>query len=212
MRESTWSLAELVVAVTKELGSEWKPVPEEDRDIRKIQRGEVILYFRQATYGSAAEVGRVTVSGAYWHLAAGVQGGYNSPRSLGVIPYDGKEPEIGVAVSRGAAVVAKEITRRLLPEVERITAAMKEKVVDQLAYQAETLRNAERFAEAVGGEVRTDGGYSTGREVSVYANGTGAYISARVSGDSVRMEHFTVDIDTALAVGRAIRGQARAAA
>lgn len=210
MREPLWSLPDLLTAVAgelAELGGGWSPVPEEDRGHRRIQKGDVVLHFSQTSYGSAAEVGRVTVSGSYWHLSQGVNGGYRSPRDYGAIKYEEKEPSIGVAVSRGAAVVAKEIRRRLLPEVERITAAMKVKVAEALAHQDQTLTNAERFAEALGGEVRAnDGGrYGGSREIPVYANGNGSYVSARVCGDSVRFEHFTTDIETALAIGRAIR-------
>lgn len=207
MREATWSLPELVAAVVKELGPDWTQLSDDTThsDARKIQKGDVILFFHQASYGSAAEIGRVRVSAAYWHLTKGVEGGYTSPRSYGVLKYDEKEPEISVAVSRGAAVVAKEIQRRLLPEVERITAGMKEKVAEALAYQDQSQANAEQFAAAIGGKILENHGHGNGREVPVYANGDGIYLSARVGGDSVRFEHFTCDYITAIRIAQAIR-------
>jgi hypothetical protein len=205
MSERTTNLAQLVAAVVAELGAGWSIVGEEDRDARKIQQGDVVLYFREEAYGS--QKGRVEVAGSYWHLAEGVKGGYRSPRDYGVVKYDQREPSIGVAGTRGPAVIAKEIQRRLLPEVERITAAMKVKVAEELERQATSLLNAQRFAALLGGEVRADQGYGSAREVPVYANSDGAYISARVSESSIRFEHFTTDIDTALAIGKAIRAQ-----
>lgn len=210
IRETEANLALLVSALALELGPEWSPVEEEDRATHRLQKGDVILCCRQETYGSQA--GRLEISGSYWHLAKGVKGGYTCPRSYGLVKHDEKEPSMGVAASRGAQVIAKEMKRRLLPEVERLTALMKVKVAEELEGQAQALRNAELLAQAVGGEVRADQGYGSAREIPVYANRDGVYLSARVSEKSVRFEHFTCDIETALAIGVTIRDYARAAA
>jgi hypothetical protein len=205
-QERAQQFATLVEAVRRELGPGWTASGRGAGDIygdapTYLTKGDVRLHLSRQDYGSAAERGRLEVSGSYHHLTEHLKQGYRSLRDYGLIKYDEKEPRIGVAVARGALAIAKDIQRRLLPDVERMTAGMKEKAAEALAGQELTRINADRLAAAVHGRVLED--RITSHEAPVYAN-NGVYLSARVAGDSVRFEHFTVDIEGAIAIGRVL--------
>ncbi len=63
---------------------------------------------------------------------------------------------ITVGLSRGAQAIAKEITRRFLPEYSRIFSLAQDKVRDEQEYQAQVSENLQNLASAVGQSITID--------------------------------------------------------
>ena len=84
---------------------------------------------------------RLTVDGRYPSTA---RGGY-----IG-IPHGMERPDITVAISRGTAVIAKEIARRLLPEYRKVLLAIREIKQRTDACENSQEANLKSFAEVFG--------------------------------------------------------------
>lgn len=117
-------------------------------------------------YGSK---GKVTISSSY------PNGTYQK-----VWKYD--RFEIGVSVSRGAAVIAKEIQRRLLPDYLPELARVRQAIADHDAAEARRDSVAEVLGKIVGSEAR-------GGEIRLYhSGGYHGAINVGHGGDNVRIE------------------------
>lgn len=66
------------------------------------------------------------------------------------------EPSITVAVSRGCAAIARDITKRFLPEYLRVFALVEEKVAADAVYEATIAKNRNRLAAHCGVALHAD--------------------------------------------------------
>lgn len=67
--------------------------------------------------------------------------------------YDVKHVRIGVSVSRGAATIAREITRRVLPEYLTELSRIQAHIADRAAMKAKRRAFADELAEPIGARV-----------------------------------------------------------
>lgn len=126
----------------------------------------------------------------------------NYPREAHDVTYPRLEQvEITVSRDRGPAVIAREITRRLLPKyLEELTRA-RAAIARNDDYNARTLATAEKIAaEIPGATVSQD---KNGTQVSLPYR-SGGYGAMRVSSDSVSIDRMSLPTETAIAVARAI--------
>jgi hypothetical protein len=182
------TLTELAAAIAAELGDGWTLEPQ-DRHYTYLAGPACRLHLRQPTY-PPRDAARVEISGSYPHRPGAP---YRSPRDYGLVERGQTEPSISVAASRGAATIAKEIRRRLLAEVERITAGILERHAQEAAHAAVTLTNAEQLAAALGGRI-AEHGDSEGYTRMVYGP-QGIYV--RVCGDSITWDRLTTTVAVA---------------
>jgi hypothetical protein len=132
-------ILQLATDVAANLGEGWTVHPEWDSNGRMIVHtdGRKLHIYAPGGYTTRALQGRVIVSGSYPYLP----GRYTDP---------GNHIEITVRADRGAAVIAREITRRVLPEYTERYARV---VADNETHAAtvRTVREAEAvFCAAIG--------------------------------------------------------------
>jgi hypothetical protein len=89
--------------------------------------------------------GRVEVSGK-WPTD---KGAYRSARDWYAIDYGQSEPRISASASRGAAAVARDIERRLLPDIEPIWQKVQERIEEQNAYRARVAERCEFLSDGL---------------------------------------------------------------
>jgi len=145
MAEKPKSLVEFAEQVANEMEEEWKVDTEKEYQ-----------YHRVVLEGPRDGVISIVVDRG-WENSNRVRifGGYPTYEGVTVLSsHDTKFPEIGVAISRGAAVIAREIQRRFLPKywplVERAS-----KLVERYTTDNEiVLYNAEYIEQVSGGCIR----------------------------------------------------------
>jgi hypothetical protein len=106
--------------------------------------------------------------------------------------------DISVAIARGAAAIAKDVTRRLFPSAKPIYDAALKRCRDNEAHRDGVAATTRRLGKALGVEVRNNGS-----RAALYVDG--GMVLAVSSADSVRFEHFYCDPDTALKVVALVR-------
>jgi hypothetical protein len=105
--------------------------------------------------------------------------------------------DISVAISRGAAAIAKDIQRRLFPSALPVYTAAVKRCRDNEAHRDGVATTTRRLAKALGVEVRDNGA-----RAALYVDGMALAVS---SADSVRFDHFYVDPDTAIQIAKLVR-------
>lgn len=106
--------------------------------------------------------------------------------------------DISVALSRGAAAIAKDIQRRLFPSALPVYEAAVKRCRDNEEHRDGVAATTRRLGNALGVEVRDNGA-----RAALYVDG--GMVLAVSSADSVRFEHFYCDPDTALKVVALVR-------
>ena len=154
--------------------------------------------------------GKVNVSG-YWPQRAGQNSAYVSPSDV----QEGS-PSISATLLRGPEAVAKEITRRFLPEYLRIWNKIKTKIDETNAYQSRKGANWKRLVDS--GFIwrpRGDGNDSDpngdvffpGRSEDNYNYDKG-YGEVRMTGEnSVKIKLYSLPVETALKVLKVLTGE-----
>jgi len=80
------------------------------------------------------------------------------------------DKSINVSPTKGADKIAKDIVRRLLPGLERFTAACEKRRAEQVRYAEDHADTLGRVAAAIGGNVRTEG-YKAGEAIDGMPDG-----------------------------------------
>lgn len=139
----TKELTALSQSIAKALGAEWYVKVDEDNYSRRIsnrKRPNAALYVQNNGYNTAKKCsisGDVRVDGKYIDV-------YEPREGSGW--YRAVNPSISVTIARGPEIIAKEITRRLLPEYLRILTLAEAQVAKEKAYAANKQSNLERLA------------------------------------------------------------------
>ena len=144
--------------VAFELGSDWTVDFDDEGYVKYIKSltSNAKLYLSQR-YGTKST--HVTISGS---LHVGRDGQYvevyeNVVDSRGDFTWERQNAgEISVAIARGPAVIAKEITRRFLPHYLHVLALAEAKVLADTAYETDVRLNLLRLAHAAGTTVAFD--------------------------------------------------------
>jgi hypothetical protein len=189
----------LVAEIAKHLGAPWSLKPERenqswDLSVSLVGEGGREISLGSQRYGDNAG-GRL-----------GVHGTSLRQQGAGYSHYGITWPTITVAESRGAEAIAKEITRRLLPEYEKAWNEASGRAQRAQDYDDETTAGAEKLAEILGGKVG-DRNRSTGSEGRVWV--PGGCPEVKVSGNNATLT-FGVTVEKAAALARAwleIRGK-----
>lgn len=105
--------------------------------------------------------------------------------------------DISIAISRGAAAIAKDISRRLIPSALPVYEAALKRCRDNEQHIDGVAATTRRLGKALGVEVRDNGS-----RAAIYVD---SLVLAVSSADSVRFEHFYCDPDTALKVVALVR-------
>jgi hypothetical protein len=105
--------------------------------------------------------------------------------------------DISVAISRGAAAIAKDITRRLFPSALPVYEAAVKRCRDNEEHRDGVAATARRLCKALGVEVRDNGS-----RAAIYTDSVVLSVS---SADSVRFKSFYTDPDTALKIVALVR-------
>jgi hypothetical protein len=106
--------------------------------------------------------------------------------------------DISVAISRGAAAIAKDIQRRLFPSALPVYTAAVKRCQQNEEHADGKAATTRRLGKALGVEVRDNGA-----RAALYVDG-GITLSVS-SADSVRFEHMYVDPDTAIQIVRLVQ-------
>ena len=130
---------------------------------------------------------RLTVEGRYPSTA---RGGFIS------IPHGMERPEITVAISRGAAVIAKEIARRLLPEYRKVLARVQETKRRTDTYENSQDGNLKSFAAVFGTAPSADNLKNGSMRIGTPFSDV--LIEVEAFDDSVNMKLRSVPIEKAL--------------
>lgn len=172
--------------VVTALGDGWKidPDPDSTWQVRiDGPDGEKLMLSRGDKNWRTDDVNRIGISGAYFHLID------NNDQ----LPYKLRRPSITVARSRGPEVIAKEITKRLLPDYRADIADVRASVTDH--QDADNARAA--LAERIGGRKIDHKSGNTNTTVSV--PGGSIRINYRADGCGVDLYSCPVEIAVKLA-------------
>jgi hypothetical protein len=152
--------------------------------------------------------GRVGVS-PVWPSYRDERGNKQWMHSRDVLDYEQRKnppvTDISVAISRGAATIARDITRRLFPSALPVYQAALKRCRDNETHAEGVAATTRRLGKALGVEVRDNGA-----RAALYVDG-GLTLSIS-SPDSVRFDHFYCDPDTALRVVALVRAAKKDAA
>jgi hypothetical protein len=139
--------------------------------------------------------GRIGVS-PVWPSYRDERGNRQYIHARDVLDYEQrKQPpvtDISVAISRGAAAIAKDIARRLFPSALPVYEAAVKRCRDNEEHRDGVAATTRRLGKALGVEVRDNGS-----RAAIYVDSLVLSVS---SADSVRFENFYVDPDTALKI------------
>lgn len=114
----------------------------------------VVLFLRVGDYSNG---GRLHVDGSYpSYTDANGNRRFVTPRDCGGISYGIASPSITVAGSKTAEQIAKDIDRRLLPELRPLWLKCREYANKQVFYLARRKATIERVAKATKGTPRSD--------------------------------------------------------
>ena len=200
-------LADIIRNVTAELGAPWTfKEPEEKGWSMYAQRPDgAKLYFSldgPYTYNNPSRVnisGSINIGGE--HSRAFVTVYEKSANGTG---WERATPgSISVAIERGAAVIAKEIKRRLLPEYERVFALAVAQVAADKKYKEDKASNLQRLATASGVLLRE---YQGRTEENFHVSFKEAYGLVTTSNNTATIELRSLTIEQAELVLRALRG------
>jgi hypothetical protein len=175
-------LVQLTKDIAKELGSGWTFKPLDEPYPTQFIQGpnEAEIAVRIETYGSRK--GRVEVHGNF-HIGRNKE--FIDVREWNHSTSDRcKLPEISVSGTRGAAAIAKEITRRFLPEYLPLLQKAIDKRDTANSYEDKTRANLVVLAAIVNARIPAERDRST---TSFYHNDK-AYGDIQVSGDSVTLK------------------------
>lgn len=111
--------------------------------------------------------------------------------------YDGGRPGITVSADKSPAKIARDIVNRFLPAYVAVWAKMKERADYNDDHAAKTKANAARLLADDPTLKTAHNQSSDGSEVAIYFGGNSHGYQMRVSGDSVRFEHFSCPIEIA---------------
>jgi hypothetical protein len=115
-----------------------------------------------------------------------------------------------VALSRGPEAIAKEITRRLLPEYLRVYALAMAKLQADNAYDFEVSANLHLLAKAVGTVVPSDknpnNSYVEAQRESISFHRGEAYGTIRVSNKTAQLELRSLTLTQAVHILSYIKG------
>lgn len=140
------------------------------------------------------------------HIAGGWPSIKTATGSKQVTAYDvsEKSPSIEVSLSRGANVIAREITRRLLPEYSRIYGRCVERINATLSYEAKTKIAYNSLCASLG-LAPENRSYDGTISVRLYEYLDGMYGELRPSGDSIDMDVRGVPLAVAIQVCAILR-------
>lgn len=184
MMEETRRAREIASAVAKYLGEGWRanPGPDDAGGALEGPGGER-LFLRVESYG--AHKGKVSVTGSENRVP-----GYEYGEHSHLVD----RTEIRVNPSRGAAVIAREIERRLLPAhrdaLARVTAAIAKTAADREA----AADVGHEFARTLGSRYDPTGRRSRGGEVRWPGEGYGG-IEVGYDGSSASIELHAVPVE-----------------
>ena len=215
-QECTAVLNTLAEAVTQELevlrtepiaGAVWTFTPDKDASwtvhIDRADGAKLYLYFESSKGYELKD--RVSISGS---LNIGRNGAF-------VTVYEGGQRlspgSITVALSRGPEAIAKEITRRLLPEYLRVYALAMAKLQADNAYDFEVSANLHLLAKAVGTVVPSKkaeiaSSYVEAQRESITFNRGEAYGTIRVSNKTAELHLRSLTITQAEHILNYIKG------
>lgn len=173
------TLTVTAIAVATELGEGWSmdaPRTDEDNGYRNVSHTDGRSFSMFASLWGKHD-GKVSVSGN-WNFG---------DRELGItFPYGKTQPKISVALDRGAAVIAKEITRRFLPDYDKLFAEISETVRTHTAHRDKKTAIVGRLAAVAG--VAPD--RINNHKFSVYHDSDAPHVEVEVYGT------VTLKIDT----------------
>lgn len=135
--------------------------------------------------------GRLTISGCYPH----------SPHGW---PREVKHREITVNPARGAVTIGKEITRRLLPGYLDSLQVVADTIGARNTAAAARREAATRLAAILGVDLPSESDRDTDIRLPVHLGPVFGDVQTSYGGDSVRLELYSVPIDAADAVLRAL--------
>jgi hypothetical protein len=213
-QECTAALNTLAEAVTQELevlrtepiaGAVWTFTPDKDAWTVHIDRADGAKLYLSLESSKGYELkDRVSISGS---LNIGRNGAF-------VTVYEGGQRlspgSITVALSRGPEAIAKEITRRLLPEYLRVYALAMAKLQADNAYDFEVSANLHLLAKAVGTVVPSDknpnNSYVEAQRESISFHRGEAYGTIRVSNKTAQLELRSLTLTQAVHILSYIKG------
>lgn len=182
------------VAWNMENSNAWYVVPipngEDQRATRQhITNGNgLTVDLHTGFYGCG--VGRVDISGDYEHDMYQYK------------PYNATWPHISVAASRGPAVIAKEIKRRLLPKYEPLITGMREAKACADASKAAASSHIDQLLDALGGVGRRcSEQFHDGNEITLTSD-TPVFGGMYPSGSEVNMKLSYVPLAKAVEICR----------
>jgi hypothetical protein len=165
-------LTATALAVATELGAGWKldalRDPSDDNGYRNLSHTDGRSFSMFVSIWGKHD-GKVSVSGN-WNFG---------DRELGIsFPYGKSQPKISVALDRGAAVIAREITRRFLPEYDKFFAEISEMVRVHTEHRDRKTGIVGRLAAVAGAEP----GRIHGHKFSVYHDSDAPHVAVEVYG------------------------------
>ena len=175
-------LVQLTKDIAKELGDAWMFKPMDEPYPTQYINGpnEAEIAIRIETYGSRK--GRVEVHGNF-HI--GREREFIDVREWNHATSERcKLPEISISGNRGAAAIAKEITRRFLPEYLPLLQKAIDKRDAAISWEDKTRANLVTLAAVVNASIPTERDRTT---ASFYHNDK-AYGDIQCSGDSVSLK------------------------
>ncbi len=187
----------LTAEVAKALGDGWKYTPEDSvyQTIQGENQASLSLHLTRTSYTKPSD--RMTIGGS---LNVGKGGSYVEVYEKGA---DGtgwnraSVSDITVAIARGPEAIAKEITRRFLPEYLRVLRLAQEKAKENNAWDAAVTANLKRLAQAAGTVVPTD--KHPGKDVrnSLHVSIREAYGTIQASNNTAQLELRSLSIEQA---------------
>lgn len=135
--------------------------------------------------------GRLTISGCY-------------PHSVHGWPREVKQCEITVNPARGAATIGKEITRRLLPGYLGSLQVVADTITARNGASCARRDTATRLAMVLGVQLPSESERDTSIRLKIHIGPVFGHVDVGYGGDSVRVELYSVPVDAAEALLRAL--------
>ena len=179
--------AEIVAA----LGPEWRLSSDEEQRVHLIGPG-VVLYCNVVSYGpqkGRLEIGLSEDTGLLHHYH-----------------YQDKRPVMGFGPSRTTASIAKDITRRLLPQAIATLANLRERQTQADARESQKRELLVRLATALGVEAPEPDSYQ-GRDnrLRTWVGPQRINVDTESHGDTATLKLGSVPADVAMAVCKLLR-------
>jgi hypothetical protein len=196
-------LNQLAQEIAENLGNDWFNSEDDENNHKHIYQvgTNARLYVSQRygvnthiLIGGSLHVGR---DGQYVEVYEGTGSGWHRA-SAG---------EITVAISRGPATIAKEITRRFLPEYLRVLALANAKVASDTAYETDVRLNLKRLAKAADTTVTFDDTNRWDKREAFSLSIGEVYGTVHTSKDTATLELRSLTIKQAEAILQALAYQ-----